>query len=170
MEEIKLDTRKCKQLLKWGRSTFVCLKCTCINHINGKDFTRVCAICKTKHSITSFTMFHNVRFGLLEAFRILFEDFSNSYQSKRCFIAKKYKISETTAGKFLKKIRTNQSESHYWIYFITHSDEQHLLKEYSKKLNDLRGKEIKLYLKRNYQPNLTTEIQDYFDSLQASSI
>lgn len=105
-----------KRLINYNRN----LICSCGN----EDLTVLansylfCKKCKKKYSVTHATILHNVRFGLLKAFKILIKDYNNSFNSKSTEIAKEFKITQKTAWNFLKRIRNNKEKVKDLIEFI----------------------------------------------------
>ena len=68
----------------------------------------MCSECKSKTSVTRDTIFHNLRFGLLKGFKIMDEMEKSNYELSSIDIAREYGITQTTAWKFLKKIKDNK--------------------------------------------------------------
>ena len=97
--------------IKW-KSGFKCVKC---NHtkftIRKKNFARDCNACHHIESPIVDTIFHRVRFGLRKAFTIVFEMSATTKGFSTKQIAKRLKISRTTATTFIKKVRISMASS-----------------------------------------------------------
>lgn len=91
-----------------NESTFKCYKCSSSEFHTGKNYVKICKTCKAKTSITKYTLFHNVRFGLIKAFKIAIEYHNSNYSITSVEISKKYKITQKTAWNFLKKVENNK--------------------------------------------------------------
>lgn len=88
---------------------FECYHCEELNYYpNKKNYSKMCAHCKTKSIITHNNMFHNLRFGLLKSFKIMDEVEKSDYTLSSIFIAEKYGVTQPTAWKFLKKLKENK--------------------------------------------------------------
>jgi hypothetical protein len=72
------------------------------------DFMKVCKYCKTKIPITSNTIFHNVRFGLDNAFKICIDLYNSNYTFTSVDISKKYNITQKSAWHFSNKVKINK--------------------------------------------------------------
>ena len=103
------STREAKRYLFNYNQDLVC-KCGNSDFYNVSGFGRSCTKCKKKYSVTNGTIFHNVRFGFLKAFRIVIREYNNNFTSYKTAIAKEFKISPKTARKFLNKIRNNKEK------------------------------------------------------------
>ena len=89
----------------------VCKNCESDNlKKNDKIYTLRCKKCDTRISITNGTIFHNVRFGLLKAFRIVFKYHKNNFSLSSVEVSKEFDITQKTAWKFLNKINKNKEE------------------------------------------------------------
>jgi ISXO2-like transposase domain/Transposase zinc-ribbon domain len=66
---------KCHEYLfaiKW-KNGFSCKKCTHTTYCKTRDYRVIkCTNCKTKHSTTANTLFHNIKFSIVDAFLITF--------------------------------------------------------------------------------------------------
>lgn len=122
-------TRDCKRYLFNYNQDLIC---SCGNEFFYKvsDFGRVCAKCRKKYSAINGTMFCNVRFGLLKAFRIVFKEYNNDFTSSSVEVSKEFKISQKTAWKFLNKIRSNADVVIDLVEFVDNS-QQNLIKPLS---------------------------------------
>lgn len=103
-------TLKCKKRLQLiSDKNFTCFKCSCEECYAGVECERICRKCKSKISITKNTIFENLRFGLVNAFKIAFEYYSSDYNLTSLHVANKYGITQKTAWHYLKKIKANKS-------------------------------------------------------------
>jgi transposase-like protein len=96
---------------KWSNG-FKCCKC---NHdkftIRKKNLARDCNRCHHLESPTANTMFHRVRFGIRKAFVIVFEMSATTKSLSSSQMAKRLKISRTTAWTFMQKARISMKSS-----------------------------------------------------------
>jgi len=90
---------------------------------NVSDFGRVCTKCKNKYSVTNGTIFKNVKFGLLKAFRIVIKEHNNSFTSSSVEVSNEFKITQKTAWNFLNKIRGKQGYVIDLVEFLNNSNE-----------------------------------------------
>lgn len=110
MKKNKYDTsEKCKKLLMHNiDAKFICYKCGQNEYYEGKEFDKICKSCKSKTSITRNTLFHNLRFGIVEALAIA-QEFRNSENTLSSgFVARKYNITQKTSWNYLKKLKENK--------------------------------------------------------------
>ena len=92
-----------------SRNELICYKCGSDQFSSDKkNFIFRCKKCKSKISVRYNTIFHDVRFGLLKAFRIVLEYDECNYSLSSTKIAEKYSITQKTAWKFLNKIKNNE--------------------------------------------------------------
>ena len=99
-----------------SRNELICYKCGSDDLSSyKKNYIFRCKKCKSKISVTYDTIFHDVRFGLLKAFRIVLEYHEFNYSLSSIKIAKKYNITQKTAWKFLDKIKKNKTEVNKFI-------------------------------------------------------
>ena len=97
--------------IKW-KEGFKCVKCSHIKFtIRKKNFARDCNACHHIESPIVGTVFHRVRFGLRKAFTIVFEMSATTKSLSTRQIAKRLKISRTTATSFIKKVRISMASS-----------------------------------------------------------
>lgn len=74
------------------------------------NFVVSCKKCRKKYSPSNGTVFHNLRFGLLKAFKISERELNNNYTSTINEIIVEFGISKKSAINFLRKIRLQKSE------------------------------------------------------------
>lgn len=105
-----ISTRQCEIHL-FNYKCNINFKCSCGYNqppLFLKKYSFGCRKCKKKYSVTNGTIFHNVRFGLLKAFRIVHKEYQNNFSSDISLIAKEYNLTYKTAKSFLMKIRTKK--------------------------------------------------------------
>jgi predicted RNA-binding Zn-ribbon protein involved in translation (DUF1610 family) len=93
--------------LKWGEG-FECPKCghEICYHSYKKPHSRVCKQCRYNDSPTAYTLFHKVKFGLLNAFQLTYDLVNKKGGITAEGIAQKYKIRAETASLFISKFKT----------------------------------------------------------------
>lgn len=132
-------TRECQKLLYNYNHRFEC-KCGNKSYFEVSNFGRVCKICKKKYSVTNGTIFHNVRFGLLKAFRIVLKEYNNSFTSSSSKIALDFKITQKTAWIFIDKVRKDKENVINLIEFKKDS------KKVTKEIPDVFIKKLKMVM------------------------
>ena len=103
----------CKEYLahwKWGDG-FKCVKCGHNASQVRADHSRTCNICSHTESATAGTLFHRVRFGVLEAFHICFEMSTTTKGLSASQVGVRYGITEKTARMFMHKVREAMASS-----------------------------------------------------------
>lgn len=96
---------------KWSNG-FKCCKCKHDKFtIRKKNLARDCNGCHHLESPTANTMFHRVRFGIRKAFVIVFEMSATTKSLSSSQMAKRLKISRTTAWTFMQKARISMKSS-----------------------------------------------------------
>lgn len=97
--------------IKWTNG-YKCPKCGhdkyCIRKVN---LARECNRCHHIDSPTANTLFHRLKFGLKKAFMIAFEMSASTKGLSSSQVAKRYKISRTTAWAFMHKVRNAMASS-----------------------------------------------------------
>ena len=120
MKKNKYNTsEKCKKLLLNIDAVFICYKCGQNEYYEGKEFEKICKSCKSKTSVTRNTLFHNLRFGIVEAFAIAQEFRNSEYTLSSGFVTKKYNITQKTSWNYLKKLKENKNFIEGVFNFIT---------------------------------------------------
>lgn len=108
------DDKACMAYLaeiKWSGG-YVCKKCGHTKFtIRKKNLARDCNMCHHIESPTAGTIFHRLRFGIKNAFWIIFEMSATSKGLSASQVAKRYEISRTTAWTFMHKVRTAMKSS-----------------------------------------------------------
>lgn len=86
---------------------------------------------KQKYSVTNGTIFHNVRFTLLKAFRIVIEDYESGYTLSSSQVGRDYKIRQATAWSFLNKIRKRKTDVEKLMTFMNEPKKKkvHMIKD-----------------------------------------
>jgi hypothetical protein len=79
-------------------------------------YEKTCRNCKTKYRTTYNTFFHNVRFGLVNAFHIYIDIVYEQPQPKASLIAKRYNLTYKTAHTFKSKVIANYEFLDLTIY------------------------------------------------------
>jgi transposase-like protein len=91
--------------IKWANG-YICAKCKHTKFtIRKKNYARDCNRCHHIESPTANTLFHRVRFGLKNAFFIVFDMSTSSKGLSSSQMAKRLEISRTTSWTFMHKIR-----------------------------------------------------------------
>jgi transposase-like protein len=91
---------------------FTCSKCNNTTSYKGvKPFTQVCRSCRHTESATSNTLFHKVKFGLKNAFMIIYDMTATTKGMSARAIGVKYDIKKDSAWLFMKKVRTSMASS-----------------------------------------------------------
>ena len=98
------DCRRYLAAVKW-RNGFQCRKCKCSHYTKGYlPYSRRCQQCRYDESATAYTVFHNLKFGLLKAFYATFryckKKGMSSYE-----LAKEIGVSQPTAWLFHRKLQ-----------------------------------------------------------------
>lgn len=108
MKIVKKDLR-CRKILFIVNfnNDFLCPKCNRIEFWIGCNFELICKDCSFKSEVTRNTIFHDTRIGLDKYFTICIEYKKMNYQLTCNYLSKKYKISEKTSYKILKKLNNN---------------------------------------------------------------
>jgi transposase-like protein len=104
---------------------FTCSKCNNNTSYKGtKQFTQVCRSCRHTESATSNTLFHKVKFGLKNAFMIVYDMTTTTKGISSRVISRKYSINKDSAWLFMKKVRTAmESTAAYPMTGKVHVDE-----------------------------------------------
>lgn len=109
--------------IKW-LDGFKCSKCGGEKGCEKAGYNYHCYACNHVESATANTLFHKVKFGLQNAFLIVFEMTTNTKSMSSVQIAKRYGISQTTAWFFMQKVRVAMKSSQkYPLSNIVHVDE-----------------------------------------------
>lgn len=103
----------CKEYLSEikSKTAYKCSRCNHTAYQKLKDFGRKCNVCIHIESATANTLFHKVKFGVRKAFFICFEMSSTTKSLSASYLAVRYGITETTARRFMHKVREAMSPS-----------------------------------------------------------
>lgn len=159
---------------------FICSKCNNNTSYKGvKPYTQVCKKCRHTESSTSNTLFHKVKFGLKNAFMIVYDMTTTTKGISSRVASRKYGINKDSAWLFMKKVRTAmESTAAYPMTGKVHVDEYVIggheagaqgRKNKSKKLKVIMAVETtdKNRIKRMYSmriyDNSTKEFRKIFD-------
>lgn len=97
--------------IKWAHG-YTCPKCGYDRFsIVKRNLARECNHCHHRDSPTANTIFHKLRFGMRKAFMIVFEMSASTKGLSASQLAKRYKISRTTAWSFMHKVRSAMASS-----------------------------------------------------------
>jgi transposase-like protein/predicted RNA-binding Zn-ribbon protein involved in translation (DUF1610 family) len=120
------DDDACKAYLskiKW-HDGFKCPKCGSEKGCKKSGYTYHCYTCNHVESATANTLFHKVKFGLQNAFFIVFEMTTTTKSMSSIQVGKRYGISQTSAWFFMQKVRVAMKSSQkYPLSEIVHVDE-----------------------------------------------
>lgn len=109
--------------IKWSDG-FKCSKCGAEKGCEKAGYNYHCYSCNHVESATANTLFHKVKFGLQNAFLIVFEMTTTTKSMSSVQVAKRYGISQTTAWFFMQKVRVAMKSSQkYPLSNIVHVDE-----------------------------------------------
>lgn len=116
----------CKEYLahyKW-KNGFKCLKCGHSHSQIHKDFSRTCNSCGHTESATANTLFHKVKFGVLESFYLCFEMATTTQSLSASYMESRYGVAEKTARLFMHQVREAiKSSSNHPMDKVVHVDE-----------------------------------------------
>jgi len=105
-----LDCKKYLSELKWSEG-FNCRNCGHTGSQVRKDFSRTCNKCSDTESAGADTLFHKVKFGLINAFHICFEMSTTSKGLSALQVARRYGVRPVTARTFMHKVRKAMKSS-----------------------------------------------------------
>jgi len=144
LENVKTE-RQCRVILYQinPEEDFICKGCNNNEFYVSKNFEKVCKKCKKRRSVTKDTIFENLRFGLLTAFKIIVASHIGN-PKPTIYFSKKYGISYKTAYNFLSKIRGEKKNLEKLLKkdYLT---EKQLLKELkdNENLNSVTSNELR---------------------------
>ncbi len=91
--------------IKWSKG-YSCTRCGCTKEVKGKTgFHRRCSACKYDESVTSNTLFQNVRIPLLKAFHLVFRTVAKKKGMSSIELATEVGVQQKTAWHFKLKIK-----------------------------------------------------------------
>jgi hypothetical protein len=120
-------TDKCLSYLseiKWGES-YCCLKCKNTKYCDGKgSHNRRCSRCGYDESPTANTLFHKVKFGIDNAFEMVYDIVTSKKGANSIWLAERYGVRQTTTWLFRRKVQeAMKSSEKYPLENQVHVDE-----------------------------------------------
>ena len=76
-----------------------------------RPYSKVCKKCRKIHTVTSNTIFHDMKFGLLKAFYMIYEIATTTKSISALQMASKYDVNKDTAWLFMRKYRESLKSS-----------------------------------------------------------
>ena len=118
-----LDCKKYLSEVKWS-SGYTCRKCGHHGSQVRKDYSRTCNKCSDTESPGADTLFHKLKFGMLNAFHICFERATTTKGMSALQVGRRYGIRPDTARVFMHKVReAMKSSGNYPMDGEVHVDE-----------------------------------------------
>ena len=118
-----LDCKKYLSEVKWS-SGYTCRKCGHHGSQVRKDYSRTCNKCIDMESPGADTLFHKLKFGMLNAFHICFEMATPTKGMSALQVGRRYGIRPDTARVFMHKVReAMKSSGNYPMDGEVHVDE-----------------------------------------------
>ena len=118
-----LDCKKYLSEVKWS-SGYSCRKCGHHGSQVRKDYSRTCNKCSDTESPGADTLFHKLKFGMLNAFHICFEMATTTKGMSALQVGRRYGIRPDTARVFMHKVReAMKSSGNYPMDGEVHVDE-----------------------------------------------
>lgn len=110
--------------LKW-ESGYKCSRCESEIYIKGKQHhNRRCSKCGYDESPTSGTLFHNLKFGILKAFEMVYEISTSKKGLSSIWLAERFGVNQKTAWLFRQKLQSAmESSQSYSLEGEVHVDE-----------------------------------------------
>lgn len=97
--------------LKW-QDGFSCRRCCCDLYIGGKQpYSRRCKRCNYDESPTAHTLFHKVKFGIENAFEMLYDIATSKKGASSIWLGERFEVKQTTAWLFRRKAQTAMESS-----------------------------------------------------------
>ena len=100
--------------LKWSQG-YSCSRCKHTDYIKGKQsHSRRCRKCGLDESTTSGTLFHKLKFGIDNAFGMLYEIVTSKKGANSIWLAERFGVQQKTAWLFRQKVQAamKSSEQH----------------------------------------------------------
>lgn len=109
---------------KWGAG-FECRKCGNGSHTRGRTYGgRRCKKCDYDESPTAHTLFHKLKFGVENAFEMLYEIATSKKGANSIWLAERSGVRQTTAWLFRRKVQTAmESSKQHPLDGMVHVDE-----------------------------------------------
>jgi len=99
-------------LTKWSLG-YCCVKCENTNYIKGKQYaSRRCKSCGYDESATANTIFHKLKFGVQNAFEMLYDISSSKKGANSIWLAERYGVTQNTAWLFRQKVQVAMKSSY----------------------------------------------------------
>lgn len=96
--------------IKW-QSGYSCRKCCCELYIGGKQlYSRRCKRCNYDESPTAHTLFHKVKFGIENAFEMLYDIETSKKGAGSIWLGERFEAKQTTAWLFRRKAQTSYAK------------------------------------------------------------
>lgn len=97
--------------LKWGEG-YSCKRCNCPGYIKGKQpYSRRCRGCGYDESTTTGTLFHKLKFGIDNAFGMLYEISTSRKGANSVWLAERFGVQQNTAWLFRQKVQKAMKSS-----------------------------------------------------------
>lgn len=98
-------------VLKW-QNGYSCRKCHSDRYIEGKQsFSRRCKRCGYDESPTAHTLFHKVKFGIENAFEMLYDIATSKKGASSIWLGERFEVKQTTAWLFRRKAQSAMESS-----------------------------------------------------------
>lgn len=109
---------------KWGEK-YSCFKCDYTKYCTGKkNFNRRCCRCGYDESPTANTLFHKLKFGIDNAFEMVYDIATSKKGANSIWLAERYGVRQTTAWLFRRKVQeAMKSSEKYPLEDEVHVDE-----------------------------------------------
>jgi|SRR5680860_981884 len=96
---------------KWSLG-YSCNKCKNTNYIRGKQYaSKRCKSCGYDESATAHTIFHKLKFGIQNAFEMLYDISSSKKGANSIWLAERYGVTQNTAWLFRQKVQVAMQSS-----------------------------------------------------------
>lgn len=97
--------------LKW-QDGYSCRKCGSFRFIRGKQlYSQRCKACGYDESPTAHTLFHKVKFGIENAFEMLYDIATSTKGANSIWLGERFEVKQTTAWLFRRKVQTSMVSS-----------------------------------------------------------
>jgi len=110
--------------VKWAEG-FSCFKCKNTKFLKGKkEYNKRCTKCGYDESPTSNTLFHKVKFGIVEAFEMAYDIVTSKKGANSIWLAERHGVKQMTAWLFRRKVQeAMKSSEKYPLENEVHVDE-----------------------------------------------
>ena len=97
--------------IKWSEG-FTCIKCKNSKFSRGKkEYNRRCSTCGYDESPTANTLFHKVKFGIVEAFEMAHDIATSKKGANSIWLAERHGVKQMTAWLFRRKVQEAMKSS-----------------------------------------------------------